>query len=60
MMIVDALFEQFVKESAVTVMLRATMERVFAAEALDALFDESAEKQYTRELLFSTVVGIMG
>jgi hypothetical protein len=35
------------------------MERIFSAEKLDALFERTAEKQYTRELLFSTVVGLM-
>jgi len=40
-------------------MLRATMERIFSAEKLDALFDGTAQRQYTRELLFSTVVSIM-
>lgn len=53
------MFEQFVEASPVTVMMRAIMERIFSAEKLDALFERTAEKQYTRELLFSTVVGLM-
>jgi hypothetical protein len=53
------MFEQFVEASPVTVMMRAIMERIFSAEKLDALFEQTAEKQYTRELLFSTVVGLM-
>ncbi len=40
-------------------MLRATMERIFSAEHLDAVFDATAQRQYTRELLFSTVVSIL-
>lgn len=35
------------------------MERIFAPEKLDELFEQTAEKQYTRELLFSTVVELM-
>lgn len=35
------------------------MERVFAPERLDELFEKKALKQYTRELLFSTVVNMM-
>lgn len=35
------------------------MERVFAPEQLDTLFEATAQKQYTRELLFSTVVNLM-
>lgn len=56
---VSRIFEQFVAASPVTVMVRAIMERIFSAEKLDALFEESAQKQYTRELLFSSVVGLM-
>ena len=40
-------------------MLRATMERIFSAKHLDALFDATAQRQYTRELLFSTVVSVL-
>ena len=56
---ISEMFEQFVEASPITVMVRAIMERIFSAEKLDALFERTAEKQYTRELLFSTVVGLM-
>jgi hypothetical protein len=56
---ISAIFEQFVEASPVTVMVRAIMERMFSAEKLDALFEQSAENQYTRTLLFSSVVGLM-
>jgi len=55
----SALFEQFVEASPVTVMVRGIMERIFAPKALDELFERHATKQYTRKLLFSTVVGLM-
>jgi len=42
-----------------TVMVRAMMERIFAPDLLDQLFEETAQQQYQRELLFSTVVGLM-
>ncbi|MEO0644691.1 MAG: transposase [Cyanobacteria bacterium J06650_10] len=58
-MMIDALFERFVESSAVSVMVRATMSRIFSDEQLDELFEETAEKQYTRELLFSSIVGLM-
>jgi hypothetical protein len=41
-------------------MVRATLENVLAADRLDAIFEENAEQQYAGELLFSTVVDIMG
>lgn len=56
---INAIFEQFVAASPVSVMVRATMERIFSNENLDELFEETSEKQYTRELLFSSVVGLM-
>jgi hypothetical protein len=55
----SSIFERFIEASPVTVMLRATLERIFSAEKLDELFEATRKKQYTQELLFSTVVGIM-
>lgn len=56
---IDAIFEQFVEASPVSGMVRATMERIFSDENLTELFEETAEKQYTRELSFASVVGLM-
>jgi hypothetical protein len=53
------IFERFVQMSPITVMIRAIMERIFHPERLDELFEQTAQKQYTRELLFSTVVSVM-
>jgi hypothetical protein len=55
----NPILERFAEASPVTVMLRATLERIFSAEQLDSLFETTRKKQYTQELLFSTVVGIM-
>lgn len=54
-----AVLERFVDESPVTVMARATLENVFVPEELDKLFEDSVERGYTRELLFSDVVELM-
>jgi Transposase DDE domain len=59
-MVFSQLFERFVAKKPVTVMARATMEHALAPEALDALFMDRAEQQYTRELLFSSIVDLMG
>jgi IS4 transposase len=56
---VATIFERFVQESPVAVMVRATLENAFSAPALDRLFIFTAEEQYTRTLLFSTVVELM-
>jgi hypothetical protein len=41
-------------------MSRSLLERALPPEALDALFEETADAQYTRELTFSSVVDLMG
>jgi IS4 transposase len=53
------LFCRFIQESAATVMARAVLERLLPPEQLDAWFERTAERQYTRELLFSSVFGLM-
>jgi hypothetical protein len=52
-------FERFVEESPVSVMMRGLMERVFAPEQINRIFEENAKIQYTRELLFSSLVELM-
>jgi len=52
-------FEAFVKESAVTVMLRGILEYALPPERIDELFREHAQSQYQDELLFSTTVGVL-
>jgi hypothetical protein len=56
---ISAIFERFVEQTPVTVMVRAIMERSFAPEQLEKLFEKTAQEQYTKKLLFSNVVGIM-
>lgn len=55
----DAIFERFVKLSPVSVMVRGLMERVFNTEQLNSIFENHAKNQYTRELLFSSIVDLM-
>jgi IS4 transposase len=59
-MILAKVFERFADKTPVSVMARAAMEQALAPKSLDALFAEHADKQYTRELLFSSVVDLMG
>jgi hypothetical protein len=58
-MILGQVFERFVEESPVSVMVRGLLEKILSPEKLDALFERSTQHQYTRELLFSTVVEMM-
>ncbi|RZB31691.1 MAG: hypothetical protein AEth_00634 [Candidatus Argoarchaeum ethanivorans] len=53
------IFKNFVKESPISVMARGMMERVLNPSQLDQWFNRTAEQQYTKDLLFSTVFDIM-
>ena len=52
-------FERVVEKSPISVRVRATLERVLGADRLDLWYERTAEKQYTRERLFSTVYDLM-
>ena len=54
----SSIFEQFVQESPISVMARVLMERVFAPERIDKLFDTHAIVQYQQDLLFSSQVDL--
>ena len=52
-------FERFIEKAPVAVMVRGVLERVLSPDALNAIYERSAVTQYTRELMFSSVVGLM-
>jgi Transposase DDE domain len=58
-MIFGEVFERFVASCPACVMFRALMDNLFAPAKLDALFHQAAQKQYERELLFSTLVELV-
>ena len=55
-MLFEGVFERFVEKSPVSVMNRIILERMFAPEKLDFLFENSAESQYAREQMFSKTI----
>ncbi len=55
----SSIFEQFVKESPVSVMAQALMSHIFASERMDGLFRRHAQVQYQQDLLFSSLVDLM-
>src|SRR6266550_1369628 len=59
-MLLGHVFERFVEKTPFAVMARSLLERTLTPEALDGLFEEKADVQYTRELTFSSVVDLMG
>jgi Transposase DDE domain len=56
---IPAAFDSFLKEAPLCVMARLTLEYLFDADRLDALFRQTARRQYQKELLFSQVVELM-
>lgn len=56
----SSLFAPFVKQGPAAVMFRLIGDRVLAPARLEALFGATAERQRTRELLFSTCVEVLG
>jgi hypothetical protein len=58
-MLLGEVFEQFAHEAPISVMVRATLENALNPRALDQLFEDTAQRQYTRTLLFSSVVDLM-
>src|SRR5258708_37358193 len=59
-MLLGQVFERFVEKTPFAVMARSLLERTLPPETLDALFEDKANSQYTRELTFSSVVDLMG
>lgn len=58
-MILSEVFERFIKKAPATVMVRAMMAVALAPKQLDDLFERNVEAQFTKNLLFSSVVDLM-
>ncbi len=52
-------FQSFIQRSPMCVMARAVLENLFQPARLDELFAQTAERQYHRSLLFSSLVELM-
>lgn len=55
----SSIFDAFVKESPVSVMMRGLMEYVFRPQRINEIFESYSKAQYTRELLFSSLVNLL-
>jgi IS4 transposase len=51
--------DAFIQKRPICVMARAVLENFFQPERLDVLFERTAQRQYQRTLLFSSVVELM-
>jgi IS4 transposase len=54
------IIERFAERSPCSVMVRGTLENLLNPEKINAIFEQVAVDQYTRSLLFSSVVDLMG
>src|SRR5262249_39306040 len=59
LMLLNKVFEPFLKEKPICVMARAVLQRILDPQPIDQLFARTAQRQYTHELLFSTLVDLM-
>ena len=59
-MILSDVFERFAQDSPLSVMAQGVLENALSPRVVDQLFEDVAERQYTRKLLFSSVVDLMG
>lgn len=55
----EQVFTLFAEKAPVCVMMREILTNVLSVERLDAIFDSAAQRQYTRELAFSSVVSLL-
>ena len=59
-MLLKSVFSAFVQQRPYCVMVRGALERMLSAPPLDGLFQRHARQQYERELLFSSLVEVIG
>src|SRR5229473_3583204 len=53
-------FERFIQQAPISVMFRTLLEHALDPAEIDRIFDDNANRQYTREVLFSSIVELMG
>ena len=58
-MLLDKVFAPFVKEKPICVLARAVLQRLLDPQQIDQLFARAARRQYTHELLFSTLADLL-
>jgi hypothetical protein len=58
-MLPTQILDRFVQRCPAVVMVRANLERLLRPERLDQIFVASAQRQYTKQLLFSQLVALM-
>src|ERR1700722_19933274 len=58
-MLPTQILDRFIERCPAVVMVRATLERLLRAERVYQIFEDAAQRQYTKQLLFSQLVAVM-
>lgn len=58
-MVLGAMLERFILDAPMPVLFRLLMERALDPYELDQMFESTSTRQYTRELLFSSIVDLI-
>jgi hypothetical protein len=58
-MLLDKVFKPFIEDKPIAVMARAALQHMLDPLRIDQLFARTAQRQYTNELLFSSLVQLM-
>jgi IS4 transposase len=53
------ILDRFVERCPAVVLVRSVLERLLRPERLDQIFEDAAQRQYTKQLLFSQLVALM-
>ncbi|MGZ5944641.1 MAG: IS4/IS5 family transposase, partial [Isosphaeraceae bacterium] len=59
MVVHSEVFERFTQGDTIPVMTQAVMENALSPRIIDQLFEDVTVRQYTRDLLFSSIVELM-
>ena len=59
MVVHSDVFERFTQGDTIPLMTQAVMENALSPRIIDQLFEDVTERQYTRDLLFSSIVELM-
>jgi hypothetical protein len=55
----NEVFERFIQNRPIAVMVRVLLESFLNADQVDRWFDTVRQSQYTKDIVFSSIVGLM-
>lgn len=55
----ETILERFARKNPLAASFRLVLERLFDAAAINALFEKNRDQQYSRKILFATIVEVM-